>query len=450
MADAATQYVLSPSAAALLRAIRRMEHNSGPDQWGEAAEATEIRAHLSTFRGCLHDAVMERIGSVVGHGGVATITQQDVMAIVRAVWQEDAGRLSENDLQVLRAAVRAPGESVDQTARDAGLSYSKTRRSLNRLRISGVLREYGVLDCRPLGLVRVLVLAHSPEFVLAGPYVRKTLLVGDIHHSTLSVITLPSRRMPELLNAVRSLRNVASHVMAWQLGTGTLSFSGTYYNVRTHRWHPDLVHWRLLLRGGGSDLVVASPVPGADDRVPLSKRACSIIDLLQEEPGMSVARLAEMTSVSPSMASRTRALIMGRRCVIPRGDVRHWQLTETIVGVLPAQHAGELLQAWRVLPLSFVSQAVGVEDSRDRTVVLLARVPAGMTRDLSATLVSESPHIKWYILGQVQAAVVQPIRVSQLYDHYSHQWRWNVGLLDAQPLISVFGHAEDVPPVDLA
>ncbi|UCE11331.1 MAG: hypothetical protein JSW61_05200 [Candidatus Thorarchaeota archaeon] len=380
---------LSSSAHAVLRAIRVLEDGESIDLFQRDPDFDRLRRITSSYKGSLYRALERRLDGVIKMGGVSVITQRDLMSVVHSVWATNVSRLSKKENAVLSGAIGNPGAGLGELATHVGLTYSQTRRALHRLRSADVLRTIGLLDVERLGLERILVRFESPGSVLYGPYVENVLFVDGKHAIVFLTLTVPRDHLKELLNTIRGLRGEARSVTAWRLSKGRPRFNDLYYNERSGRWHVDLFHWRLLLRAGGSGLIIGSnPSQSSLGQRRFTIAELEVLDELLCNYDATAQEIVKETGLSESTAFRKKSKLI-QEVIQPRAQVNIPVLRDRLLAVLDETAAGDFMPAWGALPLTYVSLIENLENRREKKILLLSALPAGQAIQLINVLNEE-------------------------------------------------------------
>ncbi|MHA2601765.1 MAG: hypothetical protein AM324_006510, partial [Candidatus Thorarchaeota archaeon SMTZ1-83] len=308
--------LLTADAKALLRSFRDIEEAGQIDVFQPDPEIERLRQIVGSYRGSLFSAVRLRIDVVRKLGDVEVITQKDLWSLVEELWRANVSLFSDTELAVLKKSLEEPGIGLRSLAQKSGLSYSQTRRAVQRLRRADVLRMEGLLNAGKLGLQRVLIVLESPELVLSSVYITKTLFIDGAEPKALHVATIPSERMEDMLNIVRGLRTTSAKVSAWKLSTGKPAFDGRYSTKSG--WTLDAFHWSTQVRKGENQLVLSNPTPSKPERVHFTAADLKIIDRLAVNFEAKAQEIVESTGLSESTVFRRRAQLIEERVVVPR------------------------------------------------------------------------------------------------------------------------------------
>ncbi|MHA2003833.1 MAG: hypothetical protein ACW960_06985 [Candidatus Thorarchaeota archaeon] len=238
----------SHDAKTLIKIICGLEEKKELNLFQHGPEIDRLIQIAESHRGSLCMALKARLNEVEELGGVESITQKDVWSLIEEIWHRNVSIFSVTEQSVLRESLFDPGIGIRELAARAELSYSQARRAVQRLRRAEVLRMEGALNASKLGLERVLVILETPELVLSSPYITKTLFVDGSEPLVLLVATLPSERITDLLDMIRSLRSTSTRASAWRLSAGQSRFNGKYCKPRVG-WDFDRFHSQLDSRG---------------------------------------------------------------------------------------------------------------------------------------------------------------------------------------------------------
>jgi hypothetical protein len=447
--------ILSPSAWAFLDAIKRIENQEDLDLFQTDPSIHRLQSIVKLYKGKFTTDLMKCISQLIDRGNISVITQQDLMTMVEDVWLANVSKLSKTELRLLSGTCNTPGATLKSLGSIARLSYAQTRRASQRLRDTELLKIRGRLNCGELGLTRILLVLESSELVVTGPYVEKALFVDGAVPTTYLVAKVPTARLTDMQNVIRSLRNVSSQTKAWKLAPGSLSFSGGYYNTRNSNWEPDLLHFSLVMRNSAVDLTVSD--------LPLGVRHCpdfgptgpKIIDCLQNNYEYTAADIAKIVGVSQSTSFRLRNDYIKNNYVVPRAKVNLQDLGDRVIGLLDPDVAGDVITAWDLLPITYVSQAVNLENPSDRKVVFLASMPSGNGRDLVRVLKSEMSRANSSPFHTASSGIDGALRVAALFDRRAKEpvdaWKWSLDFFDARSYTTIRREAESgTMPIDLA
>jgi DNA-binding MarR family transcriptional regulator len=415
---------LSSSAHAVLRAIRVLEEGESIDLFQKDPDFDKLRRITTSYKGSLYRSLERRLSEVIEMGGVSVITQRDLMSVIYSIWGTNVSRLSKKELTVLSGAIGNPGAGLGELATHVGLTYSQTRRALHRLRSADVLRTIGLLDVQRLGLERILVRFESPGSVLYGPYVENLLFVDGKNPMVFLTLTIPRDHLKELLNIVKGLRGEARSVTAWRMSKGRPRFSYLYYNERDGRWQVDLFHWRLLLRAGGSGLIIGSnPRQSSLAQRRFTLAELEVLNELLCNYDATAQEIVKETGLSESTAFRKRAKLI-QEVIQPRAQVNIPVLRDRLLAVLDETAAGDFMPAWGALPLTYVSLIENLENRREKKILLLSALPAGQAPQLISVLNEEKSLADDVTAYSVLAGIRGRIRADRI------TWEYNPALYD--------------------
>jgi len=443
---------LSPSAKAVLQAVREIEDGREADVFQDGPDRNHLRMMTKTFRGSMYSALTKRLAEVIDMGGVSVVTQSDLMSLAADLWNQNASRLSETEVAVIRGATESPGLALNDLAMKVGLSYPQARRAHQRLRECGVLRVSGSLNLDTMGLERILLVMKSPQLVLTGPYIEKMLFVDGSSPTVYLVAVIAREQSDNLLHLVRSLRGDAEGIFVWRLSAGKLGFSDLYLNTKTGSWEPDILHFRLMLRGGGPPIVLGDAAPVPQFRVSYTPADLTMIDQLRDNYMKTANEIVGSTGLSGSTAFRKRQQILNSGIILPRPRVHVPSLCERIIVILPPDLAGDVLPAWSVLPVTYVSRVSAIEDASQERVLLLAAVPRGFGRVVVGVLSSELSRVEDHTAHVVSSGSDGSISMAAMFDRRSGTWKWSQGdFFDVRPYSIVRREVDDTSlPLDLA
>jgi DNA-binding Lrp family transcriptional regulator len=407
-----------------------------------------IQIHES-HRGNLCTALKARLREVEELGGVELITQKDVWALIEEIWHRNASIFSETEQAVLRESLLGPGIGIRDLAARAKLSYSQARRAVQRLRRAEVLRMEGALNASKLGLERVLVILEAPELVLSSPYITKTLFVDGSEPLVLLVATLPSERISDLLDMIRSLRSTSARASAWKLSAGQSRFNGKYCKPRVG-WEFDKFHWSTQIRKSYSEIIV-SDSSLVEERINFTPADLKIIDELVANFDATANEIVNATGLSDSTAFRKRASLLDDKVVVPRTRVRVPFLTDRVLVLSDPECAGNILTAWKLLPVTYLTKLVNLETSEKR-VLQMAALPPGTSEGLIDALANWMSRVDNYSAHTISAGTEDTFKADAMFYRHERAWKWNQGdFFDARSFQRSRREAEKgIIPVDLA
>lgn len=424
---------LSHSAKAVLKILKQLEDNQNFSIFQPTPELQELRRIVSTYRGGCYSAVTRRLDRIISKGGVDIITSPDLMGIIRNLWERSISRLSETELKVLEGVLKNPEISMSDLSKKIELSYSRTRRAIEQLRATGIMKRQGRPDAAHLGLDRILIISENPSGVLNSPYFTRMLFSDGASPRIFIKGLVPSRKRQEFLQSIRTLRSVSDSTSVWALSAGEPRFSFCYYDRSKKKFEFDPLHFRLLLRAGGEDLTIGSFSIG-EIRFPdrFNSSDVKIIESLLDDFDVTAQQLVERTGISESTAFRRRAKLLSEGVIRSRPKISIPSLSDRVLGIFSADTAGNIINAWTKLPLSYVSQITSLEDPRKKRILFATALPAGSARDLIDVLSSEMSRIDEYEVYEIHAGTRLSLPVSSLYDTKSKHWSFNSTFFDVR------------------
>ncbi|MFW9918419.1 MAG: winged helix-turn-helix transcriptional regulator [Candidatus Thorarchaeota archaeon] len=424
---------LSHSAKAVLKTLKQLEDNQNLDLFQPGPEFFELKKIVATYRGGCYSAVTRRLDRIVSKGGVDIITSSDLMSIIRDLWNRNISRLTETELKVLEGVLKNPEMSMNDLSTKVGLSYSRTRRAIEQLRATGILKRQGRPDAALLGLDRILIISENPSGILGSPYFTRFLYSDGATPRVFVKGLIPSRKRQEFLQTIRTLRSVSDSTSVWALSSGEPRFSFCYYDKEKKKFEFDPLHFRLLLRAGGQDLTIGSFSIG-QIRFPnrFNASEIKIIESLLDDFDMTAQQLVERTGISESTAFRRRGKVLSEHIIRPRPKISIPSLSDRVLGIFSADSAGNIINAWTQLPLSYVSQLTNMDDPRKKKILFATALPAGSARDLIDVLSSEMSRIDDYEVYEISAGTRQNLPVASLYDTKAKQWSFNSAFFDVR------------------
>jgi len=415
---------LSPSASAILKFVKTFEEGGQLEVFQGDAEFESLRTMVLSYRGALHTLLQKKLEEVVDLGGVEIITQRDVMSLIINLWKINISNLTRAELPFLESVLKNPRYSLKELSKSAGLSYAQSRRAQKRLTDSGVLRVGGMLSPSRLGLDRLLIILEDPSMVLSGPYCQKNLFIDGSPSLVFTVVNIPHTKVNEMIEVVRSLRDVTTNASVWRLSTGIPRFDGTYFN-KQDGWELDLLHFRLMLRKGGETLTMSEiPVPTAEDPVKFTSAEVSVMDALIKSLDGTAGDIVKSTNLSESSAFRKRAMLLRNGIILPRAHVSIPQLGDRVISLLSPEIAGDIAPAWSKLPLTYQSQIQNLENGEKR-VVLSTALPTGSSRDMINIMRDEISKVHDVLLHRVAAGSGLTTKVSSMFDRRAKTWKWD-------------------------
>jgi hypothetical protein len=281
----------------------------------------------------------------------------------------------------------------------------------------------GALNAGKLGLERVLVILEAPELVLSSPYITKMLFVDGSEPLVLLVATLPCERISDLLNMIRSLRSTSTRASAWKLSSGQSRFDGKYCKHRDG-WNFDAFHWSTQIRKSESEIIVSDSSP-TEERIHFTSADLKIIDEL--------------------------IVNFDAKVVVPRTRVRVPHLTDRVIVQSNPECAGNILSAWRLLPVTYLTRLQNLETSEKR-VLQMAALPSGTSMGLIDALANWMSRIDDYSAYRISVGTEESYKADAMFNRRERAWKWNHGdFFDARSFSRMRREAErGTIPVDLA
>jgi DNA-binding Lrp family transcriptional regulator len=439
----------SHDARTLIKIVCGLEEKKELNLFQHGPEIDRLIQIAESHRGSLCMALKTRLNEVEELGGVESVTQKDVWSLIEEIWHRNVSIFSATEQSVLRERLFEPGVGIRELAARAELSYSQARRAVQRLRRAEVLRMEGALNASKLGLERVLVILEAPELVLSSPYITKTLFVDGSEPLVLLVATLPSERKSDLLDMIRSLRNTSTRASAWKLSAGQSRFNGKYCKPRVG-WEFDRFHWSTQIRRSDSDIIV-SDSSLAEERIHFTPADLKIIDELVVNFDATANEIVSSTGLSDSTAFRKRASLLEDRVVVPRTRVRVPHLKDRVLVLSDPECAGNILSAWRLLPVTYLTRLVNLETSENR-VLQMAALPPGTSEGLIEALANWMSRVDDYSAYTISAGTEDAFKADAMFNRRDRAWKWNQGdFFDARSFKRTRREAEKgIIPVDLA
>lgn len=444
---------LSHSAQALLRILKQLQQKQTPNLFQPDPQVAELQKMVSTYKGSITTATERRLQRIIDRGGVSIITQDDLMGIIRSLWESNISRMNVTELKVLEGTLKEPEANISELASGIKQSYSKTRRAVEHLRVTGILKREGRLDAAQMGLDRLLIIMENPTGVLNSPYFTRFLFSDGAVPRVFIKGLIPSARRRDFMQTVRALRTVSDSTSVWALSSGEPRFGRTsYYNPSRKGFEFDPLHFRLLLRNGGEELVVGS---FSISQVQFPKRFnasdIKIIEQLIQDFDTTAQQLVERTGVSESTAFRRRQRIIGDQIVRPRPKIIIPSLSDHVVGIFSADAASRIIDAWARLPVTYVSQVTNLEDTRQKKIVFATALPTGAAPSLIDVLESEMSRVDDYQAHQIHSGTQAYLPVSALYDTKQKKWLFSASYFDVRSYSSCRKEADRKNiPLDLA
>ncbi len=448
--DEATTRKLSPSARAVLRYVSQFEKGVELEVFHEKDDdIVELKRMLVSYRGSLYNALYARLQEVIALGDVSIISQRDVMSVIRNLWRDNVSRLSSTEGPFLEATLRSPGSNLKALAQRAELSYAQARRAQKRLFDAQVLRTRGLLNTDSLGLERVVIIMEAPSIVLSGPYIPLSLMVDGYSSLVLSFAVVPTRRRDDLLKTIRSTRSSTERTAVYGISPGKPRFSSLYFSH--DGWRIDLLHFQLMLRNGGSPITLSSlPIPTTSEPSDLRASDLRIMDVLLEDFDITANDLSTRARVSTATAFRRRSEILKGNLILPRARVEIPALSDRICCIASPECTGAIMQAWSGLPLTYQSMIYNLEDASERSLLLMAALPAGSGQDVIGILQQEVSRVHDLKAFEISASAAQPLKISSLFDNKRGSWKWGSYFFDARNYGTLRREGSQSIPVDLA
>ncbi|MHA1137721.1 MAG: hypothetical protein ACTSSE_14670 [Candidatus Thorarchaeota archaeon] len=419
------QSKLSPSASAILKFVKIFEEGGQLEVFQTDAEFELLRTMVNSYRGALYTLLEKKLEAVVGLGGVEIITQRDVMSLIVNLWKINISNLTKSELPFLECVLKNPRYSLRELSVSAKLSYAQSRRAQKRLTDSKVLRVGGMLNPSKLGLDRLLILIEDPSMVLSGPYCQKSLFIDGSPSVVFTVVNIPHTKINDMIEVVRSLRDVTTNASVWRLSTGIPRFDRTYFN-KQNGWELDLLHFRLMLRKGGETLTMSEiPAPTVEDPVKFTSAEVLVMDALIKSLDGTAGDIVKSTNLSESSAFRKRAMLLRKQIILPRAHVAIPQLGDRVISLLSPEIAGDIAPAWSKLPLTYQSQIQNLE-SREKRVLLSTALPTGSSRDMINIMNDEISKVHKYNIHRVAAGSGLTTKVSSMFDRRKKAFKWDV------------------------
>jgi len=415
---------LSPSASAILKFVKTFEEGGQLEVFQADAEFELLRTMVKSYRGSLYTLLQKKLEEVVARGGVDIITQRDVMSLIVNLWKINISNLTSSELPFLESVLKNPRYSLRELSVSAGLSYAQSRRAQKRLTDSGNLRVGGMLSPNKLGLDRLLIILENPSMVLSGPYTQKNLFIDGSPSVVFTVVNIPHKKISDMIEVVRSLRDVTTNASVWRLSTGIPRFDGTYFN-KQNGWELDLLHFRLMLRKGGEPLTLSEiPAPTVEDQLKFTGSEILVMDALIKSLDGTAGDIVKSTNLSESSAFRKRAMLLRNGIILPRAHVSIPRLGDRVISLLSPEIAGDIAPAWSKLPLTYQSQIQNLE-SGEKRVLLSTALPTGSSRDMINIMKDEISKVHKVNIHRVAAGSGLTTKVSSMFDRRAKTWKWD-------------------------
>ncbi|MEM2142477.1 MAG: hypothetical protein QXS20_07655 [Candidatus Thorarchaeota archaeon] len=443
---------LSPAAQSLMKHLLSIEQGASPDLFEDDPYNRRLEMMCLTTRGSLYSQILETIRESLSRGHVSIVTQHDVQFIAEWIWRSNISRLSSIEILCIGNLVREPTMSLSNLSERTGVAYGRIRRAYNRLTQSGVLRKRGLLRYDAMGLERILAVLEEPAFVLQSEFIEHTLFVDGPVSLVLLVITCPMDKRSAVIDYLRALRSSASNVTMWRLAEGKTRFSPLYYRAQPLSWAPDLLHFRIALRGGDSKLVLAPDSMPMSVSPSLSTSELRVIDMMRTNFDATASQISSVSGLSRSAVFRIRRSVLTRGLLVPRITVDIPLLSERVVAMIPADRAGDVLPAWFHLPLTYASRITNIEDTSDQRAILTTALPAGAGRAVVDALRSELNLNRALSAHVVSSGSERRMPLSLLFDRKRKESAWSHGdILDVCSYAVARQEARrDTAPLDLA
>jgi hypothetical protein len=419
---------LTPNAQAFLDKVEYFQTSNG------IASVEDEHQHLyeivENFRGNLYEALVQRLKEILKPGGVKIVTESDLSSIVNELVRINASILRKPELSTLSVAVEKPGMSMKRMSSEiTDLSYNQVRRAMSRLESNGIYTVRGLLNASLLGLRRYLIVLDSPNLIPTGPYFHKFLFTTTAQ-KVYVVATFPKDKEADFLNMVRSLRTDARSVTAYSLSRGSLHFSPAYYSEEKRSWEIEPLHFGMMLRQGGEELVFGRPIRHSDETdVILANSEPKILHVLQQSYNMSISQIASKTGLSETTVVETRLCLFNDRIVLPRPHLRIPTLREMLLFHM-SDAAGDLLATSRYLPITYSSKLENLETSEQR-ILLLAYCRGGLTKQMKDLALRATSLVDNVVVHKLQCGISDCVPVETMYDTKKGEWIYSNTLFDA-------------------
>jgi len=443
---------LSDSAVALLRALKAIEDGGSLDLFQPDPYLDKLKMMAKTYRGSLHSAACQRLQQTLSLGGVSVVSSTDIMSAIVSLWQDSISELSGPEIILLKRLLEDPGSSLNEMAARENLTYGRVRRAYLRMSQSGVVRMEGMLNYAELGLERMLVIFENPAMVFRSSYIEHMLFVDGPSPLAYQVVTYPVQNQTDVLQYVRSMRSQAGNISMFKLGTGKPRFSDFYLRHGTASWYPDMLHFRLVLRNGGTPITIGDELPSTVASHSFTESELRVADIMRRDYETRAADIANETGLSESAVFRIRHSLRNKSVVLPRARIDIPQLSERMIVTLPSDTAGDILPAWSLLPLTYVSRITNMEAKDESRILLVSALPPGAGVDILNILQSETSRIDALSIHVVSAGLEGRMSMGGLFDRRSRSFRWNQGDFFEVQSYGVVRHEAraDSIPLDLA
>jgi hypothetical protein len=281
-----------------------------------------------------------------------------------------------------------------------------------------------MLNPNRLGLDRLLIILENPTMVLSGPYCQKNLFIDGSPSVVFTVVSIPHTKIKDMIEVVRSLRDVTTNASIWRLSTGIPRFDGTYFDKKDG-WELDLLHFRLMLRKGGESLTMSEIAsPKVKDPVKFTASEVLVMDQLIKSIDGTAGDIVRSTNLSESSAFRKRAKLLKDNIILPRAHVAIPQLGDRVICLLSPEIAGDIAPAWSKLPLTYQSQIRNME-SGEKQVLLSTALPTGSSKDMINIMKDEISKVHRYSIHRVAAGSGLTTKVSSMFDRRAKTWKWD-------------------------
>ncbi len=424
---------LSHSAKALLKTIKKLEDDLNLDLFQPDPDLERLRMQVSTFKGGFYASITRRLEKIISRGGVDIVTSSDLMEIVQGLWERSISRLSKTELQVLEGVLVHSDMNLRGLSEHIGLSYGRTRRALEQLRLTRILRHEGRPDVTQLGLDRIIIMMENCQAIPDSPYFTRYLYSDGAVDRVFIKGLIPSRKRKEFIQTIRTLRTVSDKTSIWALSSGGIRFSDTYFDQDEKEFQFDPIHFRLLLRAGGGELTIGSFSIG-EIRFPkrFNSSEMLILESLLRDFEKTAQEIVEDTGVSESTAFRRRKSLLKQGVIHSRPKIEVPSLSDRVLGVFSAETASRIINAWGYLPLTYISQITDLEDPRKRKIIFATALPTGSAPDLIDILSSEMSRIDDYQVYEINAGLRQELPAATLYDTKTKMWKFDIAFFDVR------------------
>jgi hypothetical protein len=152
-----------------------------------------------------------------------------------------------------------------------------------------------------------------------------------------------------------------------------------------------------------------------------------VMDALQADYEATAADIAKEVGLSVSAVFRVRQSLQKKMAILPRARVEIPLLNEVAIVTLPAERIGDVLPAWSLLPLTYVSRLANVEDASDRRVLFMSALPAGFGSGLIDVLQSETSRADDLVAHVCSAGFTRRMSMVSLFDRRERSFKWERG-----------------------